>query len=212
MVPLRSCRHVPALFDQPQCRCKIAPICQGTCHDDTALVYHCRVGAGRAQFIPKFIHITPASKCAMTIGQHCVLLGAPRQLAKRLELYNGRRPAPEAVKREPVQLADLGNARCELGQSRRKAKRLREPVMLVRTSGRIEIGPSLACGGGTKNTREGNREVLHLTRARWQRLTQDDRVCALADLARLESFDAGWRTRWQCSHSRFVRPGVRNRR
>ena len=212
MVPLRTSWHVPPLFDQPQRRREIAPICQGARHDDPALVHHCRVGAGRTQFIPKFIHVAPAPQRSMTISQHGILLRATCQLTKGLELYDSCGPTPEAIQRESVQLADLGDAWCELGQPHREAKRFRESVVLIRTSGRVEIRASLRCGGDAKDPRERNGEVLYLARPRRQRLTDDDRVRTLADLARLEPFDTGWRARGQRGHPRLVRSWAHDRR
>jgi hypothetical protein len=73
---------------------------------DPALGHELGSGAGGTELVPQLLGLRVATEGAVRIGEDRVLVDAASQGAVGLELPGGLGPAAEAVKAQPVQLAE----------------------------------------------------------------------------------------------------------
>jgi len=104
MVPLRTLRRAPVLFQQPNGTGQVALVSFRSGHHDSALDDQFCARRGLTQLFPQDVDIGPVAKRSVAVGEHWVLLGRAGERSKRLEVFDGVLPLSEAVEGEPHQL------------------------------------------------------------------------------------------------------------
>src|SRR5690606_27841557 len=91
---------------------QLAAVGERSGHDDATLGHERRARRGLAQLGPQALDLAVLAHRAPAVGEDRVLFGAAAaELDERIQVAGRVLPPPEAVERQPVQLADLGEVR-----------------------------------------------------------------------------------------------------